>query len=281
MLFSEIQSVKKTVELFNLRAKKSLGQNFIYDTNITDKLIRLSNIKNPKNIVEIGCGPGCLTRSIISIMPENFHIIEIDQRAIPVARQLKQHSPQNVNINIINIDALKADYKQIYNQFGKIDVISNLPYNIGTVLIFKWLENLNYFNSINVMLQKEVGLRMVANSDDSEYGKLSVIIGYLCDAEILNILPPSVFNPPPKVESCFIKLSPKKNVDQNLLPYLQKVTQTLFENRRKKIKKQLLKLHPDTQSLLHNTDVSENLRAENICIDDFVTIAKNYLSLVS
>lgn len=281
MLFTNIQSVKKTVDAFNLRAKKSLGQNFIYDTNITDKLVRLCNIKEPNNIIEIGCGPGCLTRSIISIYPKQFSIIELDERAIPVAQQLKEHSPENVNINIINKDALKVDYQNIYNEFGKIDIIANLPYNIGTVLIFKWLENITYFNSINVMLQKEVGLRMVANQDDKEYGKLSVIINYLCYADILSVIPPNVFNPAPKVDSCFIKLTPKNNVDYELMPYLQHVTQTLFENRRKKIKKQLLKLHTQTEKLLINTSVTEDFRAENISVDEFIEIAKNYRDLTS
>lgn len=203
----ELPSLKSVIKQYDLLPKKNLGQNFLLDQNITDKIVKASSMKSGDNILEIGPGPGGLTRSILALNPTKLTAIEQDSRCIKILEELKLIYPQ---LTIVNGDALK-----IYEQDlvpAKTRIIANLPYNIGTVLLLKWLDNINYWSSLTLMFQKEVVERIVAEPCTKDYGRLSVISQILCDLEWHFDLKPEAFFPPPKVTSSVITLKPKNSI---------------------------------------------------------------------
>ena len=272
----QLPSLRSVIDKFALNPKKNLGQNFLLDQNITDKIVRYSGIKAGDEVLEIGPGPGGLTRSILAINPSKLTVIEQDSRCIAALEELKELYPQLI---IINDDALKIKESEVIS--AKTKIIANLPYNIGTVLLTKWLDNVSYYSSLTLMFQKEVAQRIVALPRSKDYGRLSVICQLLCDVELHFDLKPEVFFPAPKVTSTVISLYPKSIIPSlEVIKAVQLVCKVLFNQRRKMLRSTLKQVHADMDSLINGSDVSLTQRPEELSINDFIIIAKNYINLI-
>lgn len=266
-----LPSIKTVIDTFGLKPDKSLGQNFLLDKSITDTIVTAAGDIENKVVVEVGPGPGLLSRSILDSKIKELHALEMDSRCIEALESLKElHGDR---FKLIHADASKFDFNSLSD--GKLTVIANLPYNIGTFLLLKWLETPQKFDQIVIMLQKEVVDRIVAKENDKSYGRLSVICNMLCDVEILMDVDRTSFYPPPKVQSAVVKLKPLKNprFDCNIAS-LQKVTAAAFGMRRKMLRQSLKPILGDRINKLEEIGISLTQRAETISLKQFYQITK-------
>lgn len=258
------------IKKYNLITKKKFGQNFLTSENILDKIVAVAgNIEN-KNILEIGPGPGGLTTSILKQKPKKLISVEIDNDLFEI---LKVEFDKYNNFEVINEDALKINESEYFN--NNINVIANLPYNVGTNLLLKWLNNIQLFESFTLLLQKEVVERIVAKPCTKDYGRLSIITQALCDAKKMFDIKPEFFIPPPKVMSSVVYIKPKQNIENINIKKLGIITQTLFSQRRKKIKNAinlLLKQNFINSNSIINIDLDK--RAEELSVDEYIDLSK-------
>ncbi|HLD76995.1 MAG TPA: 16S rRNA (adenine(1518)-N(6)/adenine(1519)-N(6))-dimethyltransferase RsmA [Rickettsiales bacterium] len=277
MLPTTAEFIKK----YGLDAKKSLGQNFILDKNFTDKIAKSALSKGVQDfsndiILEIGPGPASLTRSILDLNPKKLIVVEKDERCIKILQEIQEFYGTK-KLEIINEDALKIDEERIFTKNQKIKIISNLPYNIGTVLLIKWLKMANKIESMVLMLQKEVVERIVAKSNSNNYGRLAIICNFLAKTEMLFMANRAIFTPPPKVTSAIVKISPyEKSLFDIPLVKLENITAAAFNQRRKMIKSSLKNFFFEHKiaEILQKTQIDGNLRPENLTIEQFCQLAK-------
>ena len=268
----ELPSLKSVIQKFNLTPKKNLGQNFLLNSAITDRIVDASLISSNDEVLEIGPGPGGLTRSILKKHPKKLIVIEQDSRCIAALKELNLIYPQ---LEIINDDALKIDYSQLGLNNPKI--IANLPYNIGTALLLKWLETPTLWSSLTLMFQREVAERIAALPKCKDYGRLSVISQIICNIEKHFELEPKEFFPPPKVTSTVISIYPKQNqLDIKIIKNVEMICKILFNQRRKMLRSTLSQVSNNIQMLLENTGIELSQRPEEISVEQFVMLAKNY-----
>lgn len=254
----KLPSIREVIQKYDLKPDKKLGQNFLFDPTITDQIVSLCGDLTDKNILEIGPGPGLLTRSIIASHPKSFTAIEADERCVLALKEL-------TDVHVIKGDALRFAENDLE---GKLIVIANLPYNIGTELLFKWLENLPKFEFFVLMLQKEVVERICAQPNTKKYGKLSVMLQSVCEVETLFDIDPEFFYPPPKVVSTVVRITPKHDAHVDLRK-LSRLCSMAFNQRRKMIKTTLAAITiPDT--------IDQSQRAENLSVGDFLEILKTF-----
>lgn len=256
----------------DLRATKSLGQNFLCDLNLTRKIARQANINDTDHVIEVGPGPGGLTRGILLEGANQVSAIEFDERAVRALSSLNDAAGNR--LDLVHGDALKQDLKQ-FGKNGARKIVANLPYNIATPLLINWLRDIHElgndaYQSITIMVQKEVAQRIVSTHGIKSYGRLSVLVQWLCNAHICFDVSPTAFVPPPKVTSSIIHLTPKKRNDNIDFKVMEKLTEDAFGQRRKMIR-QTLKKHIE---IIHDLDIKETLRAENLSVSDFINIAK-------
>ena len=276
---SLIPSPAQLIDKYQLNAKKSLGQNFILDLNFTDKIVRHVKNISQHTILEIGAGAGTLTRSILQANPKKLVVIEKDQRCIELLMELKSYY-QDIDFEIIHGDALELNELEIFNkeiaQQQKFKIIANLPYNIGSVLLIKWLKISQHIASMHLMLQKEVVERIIAKTNDNHFGRLAVMSNFYCHTKMLFTAHQNVFTPPPKVLSAIVELIPKDKVDQQIkFEKLEKVVANAFSQRRKMLKSSLKNLlGNDTVKILEDCQINPQLRAEQLSIDDFIKLTK-------
>ncbi len=266
-------STSEIIKKYQLNAKKSLGQNFILDKNFTDKIVKSAGSLEEFEILEIGPGPGSLTRSILDSKPKKLYAIERDERCIEALKELQIFYGEN--LKIISGDALTINEKDLFGD-RKFKIIANLPYNIGTVLIFKWLKISNNISSMHLMLQKEVVERITAKVGDNHYGRLAVMINFLCDTRMVFTVNKTVFTPPPKVTSAIVEIIPKEKPTSDVnFNKLEKVVAAAFNQRRKMIRSSLKSVFKDVEEVLQKTKIDPQLRAENLTIEQFCEIAKH------
>jgi 16S rRNA (adenine1518-N6/adenine1519-N6)-dimethyltransferase len=253
---------KEIADKYELRAKKSLGQNFIFDLNVTRKIVRAAGNLKGMDVIEIGPGPGGLTQAILEQDIKSLSVIELDERAINGLYELKSDK-----LKVYQQDALELDLRIIAPKGCKI--IANLPYNIGTKLLMNWLEYADHFKSMTLMFQKEVAERIVAKPRTKDYGRVSVMAQWLCHAEIAFDLPPTIFVPPPKVTSSVINILPRSQplfaADKKKL---EKLVKLAFSQRRKMLRVTLKSLNLDFVVL----GIPETARAEELTIEEFCKI---------
>ena len=253
----------------NLVPDKRLGQNFIFDESLCDKIVRESGLKENEIVLEVGPGPAGLTRSILKKNPLALTAIEKDRRCLDLLSEIKAHHP---NLNILSEDALKVKLSDLTS--SKIKIIANLPYNIGTELIFTWLEEIDLIDSITVMLQKEVVERIVSAPGSKKYGKLSIMCQLIFSAEKLFDVSPEAFHPPPKVTSSIVHLVPKKDIpSKKVIEGVRKITHIAFNARRKMLRSALKNLAPNIEELLKKGGIRADLRAEDLGLEDYVRLA--------
>ena len=260
-----------------IKAKKSLGQNFLIDKNILEKITNTTKITN-KIVLEVGPGTGNLTSYILKKNPKKLFVIEKDnQLAINLENKF------NNQISIIHEDVLKIDETTFFKD--KLIVFGNLPYNISTEIISKWIINLKdkfWFECLVLMFQKEVADRIIAELNTSSYGRLSIICNWKLNISKICDIKPESFFPKPNVDSSLLFFYPKKNfVKINNTNNLEKVTRIFFNQRRKMLKKPFNQLFNGNQNILNKLKIDLNLRPQNLSLDTYYKLASEYEKLGS
>ena len=270
-----LPALKEVIARYGLSAKKTLGQNFILDTNLLDKIVRSSKQRDPEpfnsgTVIEVGPGPGGVTRAILENGAKHVTAIEKDERCLELLQDIQAAFPER--LNVLNADALNVAADQLGS--APRSVIANLPYNVGTLLLTGWLKRINAFSSLTLMFQNEVAERLAARPKTPGYGRLSIITQWLCETEILFYVPPSCFVPPPKVTSAVVFLKPRAHpLAPAKLELLEKVTAAAFNQRRKMLRSSLKTLgNPDELCAAANVPVTA--RAEEIGIEAFCAMAR-------
>ncbi|MFK5981068.1 MAG: 16S rRNA (adenine(1518)-N(6)/adenine(1519)-N(6))-dimethyltransferase RsmA [Rhizobiaceae bacterium] len=259
------------IERYGLAAKKSLGQNFLLDLNLTSRIAREAGDISQCDVVEIGPGPGGLTRALLANNARRVIAIERDERCLPALEEISQHYPGR--LKIIHGDALKVDIPALVN--GPAKLVANLPYNIATPLLTGWLLGKTwppYYSSLTLMFQKEVAERICAQPGEKAFGRLGVLCGWRTDAYIAFDVSPQAFTPPPKVTSSIVNLIPKAEPDPCESRKLEIVTRAAFGQRRKMLRSSLKIL--GGQSLLDKAGIDGQLRAEQLSVSQFAALAQ-------
>jgi len=253
-------------------AKKSLGQNFLVDKNVLEKIINVTTIKG-KNILEIGPGTGNLTKFIFKKNPKKVYVIEKDNLLASILKKKFQDK-----INIFNKDVLEINENLLINE--KVTVFGNLPYNISTEILCKWIINLNdsfWFNDLVLMFQKEVADRIIAKSNTSYYGRLSILANWKLNIKKICDIKPESFYPKPKINSTLLFFTPKKEYYSLKNPKnLEKVTRIFFNHRRKMLKKPFNQLFNGNQTILDKLKIDLNLRPQNLDFDVYYKLTSEY-----
>ena len=269
-------SLKEIIKEYNLKPKKKLGQNFLHDKNIISLIIAKADVEN-EDIIEIGPGPGILTESILKNKARSLLVIEKDDSFEANLKKIKSNYKSNFDY-LIN-DAIDFDFKKLIKK--KYKFVSNLPYNISVPFILKMIKirEIIPWKEMILMVQKEVAERITADISTKNYGRLSIMVNLNNDVKKLLNVKPSSFIPQPKVDSTVIKISPKNNYININNEVFEKIVKVCFSQRRKKIKNNLDQLNINTISLLELSNIDPDVRAENIDIEGFIRISKNYEEL--
>jgi len=260
-----------------IRAKKSLGQNFLIDREVLEKITNVVQIKD-KTILEVGPGTGNLTSFILKKNPKKMFVIEKDDDlAINLSETFKDQ------LTIINDDVLQVDENLIFK--NKVTVFGNLPYNISTEILSKWItqtKNEFWFNNLILMFQKEVADRIIAKFNTSDYGRLSILSNWKLNVEKICDIKPESFSPRPKIDSSLLFFSPKKNFFKIKDPKnLEKVTRIFFNHRRKMLKKPFNQLFNGDQRVLNELKIDLNLRPQNLDFNTYYQLTCAYENLRS
>ncbi|MEK6204125.1 MAG: 16S rRNA (adenine(1518)-N(6)/adenine(1519)-N(6))-dimethyltransferase RsmA [Amylibacter sp.] len=268
--------LREVIATHELRAQKSLGQNFLLDLNLTSKIARQAGDLSNCDVLEIGPGPGGLTRALLSEGARRVVAIERDQRCLPALAQISDH--YDGRLNVILSDALVFNPSEHLNQ--PIKIVANLPYNIGTELLVRWLTPKTwppYWDSLTLMFQREVAQRIVAKPGSKTYGRLSILAGWRSDAKIVMDLPPQAFTPAPKVSSAVVHITkcskPKFDCDAKVL---ERVVAAAFGQRRKMLRASLKNMAPDIKDRLRSVGIPPTERAEQLTIQQFCELSKQF-----
>jgi 16S rRNA (adenine1518-N6/adenine1519-N6)-dimethyltransferase len=262
--------LRAVIDQHGLAAKKSLGQNFLFDLNLTRKIARAALPLNEGTVVEVGPGPGGLTRALLAEGTTDLLVVERDPRALPALEDISAHYPGRMRIVVG--DALEQDWPTLVK--GRPRVVSNLPYNVGTLLLTGWLTSSSPFASYTLMFQKEVAERIVAAPNSSAYGRLSVLCQYICEARKLFDVNRAAFTPPPKVTSSIVQLVPRKSREPACeISDLERLTASAFGQRRKMLRSSLKGVFDSPEDVLRELAINPELRAENLAVKDFVRLA--------
>jgi len=277
--------LREVISRHQLQARKSLGQNFLTDLNLTRKIARRSNGIGASDlkdsiIYEVGPGPGALTRALLMEGAHKVVAVEMDPRCISALQEIQTAYPEK--LEVIQGDALDMDEPQIIRnpENRPVKIIANLPYNIGTALLIKWLtvaDWLPWYSSLTLMFQKEVGQRIVAGAGSKAYGRLSVLSQYRAEAKIMFDVPARAFIPAPKVTSCIIALAPKAEAANTpKQKILEKIVYAAFNQRRKMLRTSLKALGTDPLPALAAANITPTSRAEELSVTDFCRLAKAF-----
>jgi 16S rRNA (adenine1518-N6/adenine1519-N6)-dimethyltransferase len=263
--------LRDVIARHGLDARKALGQNFLLDLNLTQKIARTAGPLEGVTVFEVGPGPGGLTRAILSLGAKKVIAVERDARCLPALAEIADHYPGR--LEVIEGDALKTDFEAMAPE-GPVKIIANLPYNVGTQLLINWLLPKTwppFWESLTLMFQKEVGLRIVAREDDDHYGRLGVLCGWRTQAHMAFDVPPQAFTPPPKVTSSVVHLIPRAEPLPCDVGKLERVTLAAFGQRRKMLRQSLKPL--GGEALLAKAGIDPARRAETLSVDEFCRIA--------
>jgi 16S rRNA (adenine1518-N6/adenine1519-N6)-dimethyltransferase len=263
--------LRDVIARHGLDAKKSLGQNFILDLNLTQKVARTAGSLEGATVFEIGPGPGGLTRAILALGAAKVIAVERDVRCLAALAEVQAHYPGR--LEVIEGDALKTDFEALAD--GKpVKIIANLPYNVGTQLLVNWLLPRQwppFWSSLTLMFQKEVGQRIVAREDDNHYGRLGVLCGWRTEAHMAFDIPPQAFTPPPKVTSTVVHLEPRMTPLPCDPAKLERVTTAAFGQRRKMLRQSVKSI--GGEALLARADIDPQRRAETLSVEEFCRLA--------
>ncbi len=277
----DLPPLREVIRRHGLRARKSLGQNFLLDLNLTARIARAAGPLEGVTVLEIGPGPGGLTRALLALGAARVIAIERDARAIAALEEIAQRYPDR--LTIIAGDALTIDPSAAIGH-APARVVANLPYNIATALLVGWLSLEPWppwYDALVLMFQREVAERIVAKPGSKSYGRISVLAGWRCEARIVFDIAPTAFVPPPKVTSSVVRLVPRAHplpCDRRLL---ERITEAAFGQRRKMLRQSLKTLGTDTAALLETAAIEPTARAEEIPVEGFVHLAQALESAAS
>ena len=268
MTSADLPSLREHLDAHGLAAKKSFGQHFLLDLNVTRKIVRLAGPFEGRAVIEVGPGPGGLTRALLESDAGRVVLVEKDPRFIPLLSELDDGSGR---LTIVEADALKVKEADLVS--GPAHLVSNLPYNVGTPLLIKWLTGPWTPRALTLMFQKEVAERVVAQPGEDDYGRLAVISQAVADARIVMHLPAAAFTPPPKVASAVVHLVPKPDrPSPETLKRLERVTAAAFGQRRKMLRSSLKPL--GGAALCEKAGIDPEARAEVIDLAGFLRLAE-------
>ena len=273
--------LRDVIRKHDLIAKKSLGQNFLLDLNLTGRIARAASPLKEATIIEVGPGPGGLTRALLSEGASRVIAVERDQRAIAALQDVAAHYPGR--LTIIEGDALEFDPTPYLND-APTRIVANLPYNIATPLLIGWLEAEPwppFYDKLILMFQREVAERIVAKPDSKDYGRLSILAQWRTQPKILFDIAPSAFVPPPKVTSSVVEFVPRAAPDPCDRRLLVRVAEAAFGQRRNMLRQSLKSLLPDPIPLLDAAGIAPTDRAETIPVEGFVRLARCYEAMSS
>ncbi len=269
---TDLPSLRQSLEAHGLMADKGLGQHFLLDLNITRKIARLAGPLEGLTVIEVGPGPGGLTRALLEAGAA-VTVIEKDPRFLPLLNELADVSEGQ--LRIVMGDALKADEADLAASQA-VPIVANLPYNVGTALLIKWLTGAYRPASMTLMFQKEVAERIVARPGDDAYGRLAVIAQATAKARIVMEAPARAFTPPPKVDSAVVRLDPHETrPPEPVLMALERVTQAAFGQRRKMLRSSLKVL--GGAELCEAAGIDPSRRAETLALEEFLGLADKLL----
>lgn len=268
--------LRDVIATHGLNAKKSLGQNFILDLNLTRKIARSSGQIEGATVVEVGPGPGGLTRALLLEGAARVIAIERDDRCLPALAEIADRWPGR--LDIVSGDALQIDWRPLVADTRDVRIIANLPYGVATKLLIGWLETEPWppwFSRMTLMFQKEVAERIVAGTGTKAYGRLAVISQWRCEPHITLNLPPAAFTPPPKVASAVVDFVPRRTPAPDCdVRILGRVTAAAFGQRRKMLRSSIKQLVPNPEELLAAAGLASDHRGEQIDVRGFATLAR-------
>jgi 16S rRNA (adenine1518-N6/adenine1519-N6)-dimethyltransferase len=271
MSLDGLPPLRDVIAKYDLAAKKSLGQHFLLDLNLTSRVARAAGDLSDCTVIEIGPGPGGLTRALLHSGAKKVIAIERDERPIAALQEVAKAYPGK--LEIIEGDALEIDPVSLCD--GPRKIVANLPYNISTQLVLNWLENITEYECLTLMFQKEVADRLGASPRTKDYGRISVLTQWLCDVRMNFNIKPTAFTPPPKVMSTVATLVPR---DKPLVDVerkdLERVTQSAFGQRRKMLRASLKTLGVNGEELAMKAGLEPTKRAEELSVEDFCALVK-------
>ena len=273
--------LREVIQTHNLTAKKSLGQNFILDLNLTTKIAQQAGPLDNRLVVEIGPGPGGLTRGLLQAGARKVIAIERDRRCLPALEQISQHYPGQLvvhNADAVTINWLETLAPHLSEETEKVVIAANLPYGIATKLLIGWLETdpwPPWFSSMALMFQKEVAERIVASPSTKSFGRLSIISQWRCATEIVMSLGPEAFTPAPKVASAIVKFVPHSEPVPNCnVQHLGQISRAIFGQRRKMLRKSLQPIFRNTEYVLTQLGIDPSARGETLSVEQIAEIAE-------
>ena len=273
-MIDQLPPLREVIAQHNLSAQKSLGQNFLLDLNLTSKIARQAGDLTQADVLEIGPGPGGLTRGLLAEGARRVIAIEKDRRCIAALEDIQKTYPDR--LKILEGDALSINPME--HLTGPVKVVANLPYNVGTELLIRWLTPKRwppFWTSLTLMFQKEVAERIVAPVASKAYGRLALLSQWRTDANIVMNLPPSAFTPPPKVSSAVVHLTalsaPRFEAEAAVL---EKTVAKAFNQRRKMLRSSLKGFTLDLEEKLQAAGISPTLRAEQVSLEQFCALAR-------
>lgn len=276
---SSLPPLREVIAEHGLNAKKSLGQNFLFDMNLLGRIVRTAGPLEGHTVYEVGPGPGGLTRAILAGGAERLVAVEMDERAWPIHEDLNERS--GGRLTLIRGDAMKVNEAEVLGA-GPIRIIANLPYNVGTALLIRWLTLPAwppFWSSLTLMFQKEVAERIVAKPNTSDYGRLAVLAQWRARPRIAFEVPRQAFTPPPKVTSAVVHIEPCEPIADVPLKSLEAVTAAAFGQRRKMLRASLKSLGLDPVPLLEAAEIPGDLRAEVLDVPAFCRLAAAHAEL--
>lgn len=261
--------LRDVIAAHGLDARHSLGQHFLLDGNLTARIVRSAGDLSGRNVIEVGPGPGGLTRALLASAAASIVAIELDRRAVAAIGELA--AGQNSRLTVIEADALRVDLPDLVPEPRQI--IANLPYNVASPLLVRWLRQAAAYERMTLMFQREVAERIVAAPGTAAYGRLSVLAGWICDCHIAVRLPPEAFVPPPKVSSAVVVLTPRpEQPEPALFAAMERLTAAAFGQRRKMLRGSVKSLGGET--LLSRAAIAPERRAETLSVAEFDRLAR-------
>ena len=262
-------ALRDVIRSFQLDARKKLGQHFLLDENLTAKIARLAGDLAGRNVIEVGPGPGGLTRALLGTQAAHVTAVEIDRRAAEAIRDLATYHPGR--LTLLEEDALASDLAALVA--APRQIVANLPYNVATPLLVGWLRQAARWERLTLMFQLEVAERIAAAPDTAAYGRLSVLCQWICETSLLMRIPPAAFTPPPKVYSAVVGFVPRPaQPDPVLFAAMERVTAAAFQQRRKMLRGSLRAL--GGEALLARADIDPMRRAETLSVVEFERLAR-------
>tara|TARA_Y100001960_G_C14735021_1_gene859781 strand:+ start:1203 stop:2066 length:864 start_codon:yes stop_codon:yes gene_type:complete len=275
---NSLPPLRSVIARHKLSAKRELGQNFLLDLNLTRRIVRAAGNLEGLDVLEIGPGPGGLTRALLETKVRHVIAIELDERCVNVLSELQKFYPDR--LTIVNKDALKVYLPELITK--RVKIVANLPYNIATALLLQWIPEFNRLDGLTLMFQKEVAERLVAQPRTKAYGRLTVLVQLVASTAHLFDVPPTAFVPPPKITSSVVGITPRKApVAPASRKLLERVTAAAFGQRRKMLRSSLRMLNVNTDQLFERSGTSPTARPEELDVNEFRALAESLGELES